>query len=145
MPEPKQHTRYIGIDVGRKRIGLARTDLLRIGANPIGTYSQETIWDAIADQVADGKVSLFVVGWPLLPNGDEGKSTEMVQAFINRLKKLHPDIPIAKVDERYTSQKARNYLIEAGVPKKQREQKERIDQAAAAVILQYYLETEDSI
>jgi putative Holliday junction resolvase len=145
MPEPQDYTRYLGIDVGRKRIGLARTDLLRIAANPVGTFNPETIWDAIARQTKDGKVSLFVVGWPLMPSGDEGEATEMVQAFINRLVKLYPDIPIVKVDERYTSQKARQHLVEAGVSKKERERKERIDQAAAAVILQYYLETGEAI
>jgi putative Holliday junction resolvase len=145
MPETKEYTRYLGIDVGRKRIGLARSDLLRIAANPIGTFTQEEIWDAIEDQVKNGSVSLFVVGWPLLPSGDEGKATEMVQAFINRLVKLYPDIPVAEVDERYTSQKARQHLVESGVSKKEREKKGRIDKAAAAVILQYYLETGESI
>lgn len=132
--------RFIGIDVGTKHIGLARTDLLRTVANPIGTYSPETVMDELSKQVETGKIMKFVVGWPLTPEGEEGKAIKMVQEFIARLEKCFPDIKISRFDERYTSKEAADVLYRSGVAKKKRHTSDRINQVAAAIILQKYLE-----
>lgn len=89
--------------------------------------------------VKESPIGGFIVGWPLTPKGDEGKATQMVQSFIDKLSKQHPSIPIHKVDERYTSNKAMQVMIEAGVKQKKRREKERVDQIAAALILQDFL------
>jgi putative Holliday junction resolvase len=131
----------IGIDVGKKRCGLAQTDLLKTIASPVGTFSPEEILEKISQIVEKSPVECFVVGWPLTPNGEEGSATQMVQEFINRLQKLHKDIPIIKVDERYTSNQAKDLMLDIGVPKKKRREKERVDRIAAALILQNYLDS----
>lgn len=137
----QNYSRLVGIDVGTKRIGVAQTDLLQTVASPVGTFSQDQVIEEIQRITSQATVAGFVVGWPLTTTGEEGKATEMVSQFINRLKKKFPDIPIHKVDERYTSNKAKEVMILTGVPKKKRQQKERVDRIAAALILQQYLDS----
>lgn len=132
--------RIIGIDVGTKRIGLARTDLLRTVANPVGTFGPDEVIEKIRELVEKDTVLKFVVGWPLTPEGNEGEATKMVEQFVQRLQKHFPEMEIDKIDERYTSKEAVHAMIEAGVPKKKRSKKDRINRAAAAIILQKYLE-----
>lgn len=135
------YARLIGIDVGSKRCGLAQTDLLKTIASPVGTFSPDEILEKISQILEKSPVEEFIVGWPLTPNGEEGNATQMVQEFINRLKKRYKDIPVIKVDERYTSNQAKDVMLEIGVPKKKRREKERVDRIAAALILQTYLES----
>lgn len=137
----QNYARLIGIDVGKKRCGLAQTDLLQTIASPVGTFSPDEIIDKITHIVEESQVEGFVIGWPLMPNGKEGEATRMVQEFINRLKNLYPEIPVFKIDERYTSNQALDVMIEIGVPQKKRRKKERVDRIAAALILQAYLES----
>ncbi|MEP2448431.1 Holliday junction resolvase [Balneola sp. EhC07] len=137
----QNYARLIGIDVGKKRCGLAQTDLLQTIASPVGTFSPDEIIDKITHIVEESQVEGFVIGWPLMPNGEEGEATRMVQEFINRLKNLYPEIPVFKIDERYTSNQALDVMIEIGVPQKKRRKKERVDRIAAALILQAYLES----
>ena len=136
----EEYARLIGIDVGMKRVGLAQTDLLRTIASPVGTYSQDEVFTILNQKIAESKILTFVVGWPLTPNGDEGPATEMVEKFIKKLSQQFPDIPIEKVDERYTSKTAKELMIQSGVPKMKRREKERVDRMAAALILQMYLD-----
>ena len=139
MPE---YGRILAVDVGSKKVGLARTDLLRINANPIGTYPPPESFEEIRRQVEkEGPVLAIVVGWPLTPQGEPTDATEIVTEYINALKNRFSDIKICKMDERYTSREAQKILVESGVPKKKRQQKGRVDQAAAALILQQFLET----
>lgn len=134
--------RIIGIDVGTKRTGLARTDLLRTSANPIGTFDSHEVFEELDKLVGNKneRVVKIVVGWPLTPEGNEGDATKRVEKFIDKLDARYPDIKIEKIDERYTSKEAVQAMIDAGVPRKKRREKERIDQVAAAIILQKYLE-----
>jgi len=137
----KQYYRLIGIDVGKKRIGLAQSDLLRTIASPIGAYSGGEIFDKIQKIVDQGPVKKFVIGWPITLSGKEGESVHMVKSFIGELKKKFPDIEIVTLDERFTSVMAKKTLIESGTPRKKRQEKGRVDAAAAAIILQNYLDT----
>lgn len=137
----QSYARLIGIDVGKKRCGLAQTDLLKTISSPVGTFSPDEILNKISQIVEESQVEAFVVGWPLTPNGGEGSATQMVQEFINRLQKIYRDIPVIKIDERYTSNQAKEVMFEIGIPKKKRRQKERVDRIAAALILQNYLDS----
>lgn len=136
----QEYARLVGIDVGKKRVGIAQTDLLKTIASPVGTYSPDEVFSVISTIVKENNVERFIVGWPLTPNGDEGPATQMVEKFINKLSGVYPEIPIEKVDERYTSKKAVESMVQAGVPKKKRREKERVDRIAAALILQNYLD-----
>ncbi|MEQ9309733.1 MAG: Holliday junction resolvase RuvX [Balneolaceae bacterium] len=136
----QEYSRLVGIDVGKKRIGIAQTDLLKTISSPVGTYSPELVFDALRLIVSQSKVDKFIVGWPLMPNGQEGDSITMVKEFINKLTFEFPEISIEKIDERNTSNKAIQLMVEAGISKKKRREKERVDRIAAAVILQHYLD-----
>ncbi|MDX1640493.1 MAG: Holliday junction resolvase RuvX [Balneolaceae bacterium] len=138
--------RILGVDVGSKRVGLARTDLLRTNANPFGTFPPDESIKEIERQVEDeGPVKAIVVGWPLTPQGDPTDATELVVNYINSLKKKFRDIKIYKMDERYTSRQAMKLMVDAGVPKMKRREKGRVDQAAAALILQEFMEAHPEI
>lgn len=135
-----KYGRLVGIDVGTKWIGLARTDLLRTVANPIGTYHTKEVFGKLEELVEEDQVEKFVVGWPLTPGGYEGEAIDMVEDFLIKLKAKFPDMEIAKIDERYTTKEAIRAMVEAGVPKMKRRKSDRINQAAAAIILQKYIE-----
>ena len=133
--------RILGIDVGGKRVGIARTDLLRTVANTVGTFSPENSFIEVERQVEEeGPVIAIVVGWPLTPDGEPTNATQMAQEYFNHLKNRYKNIGIYKMDERYTSKQALESMKEAGVSRKRREKKGRLDQASAALILQHFLE-----
>lgn len=138
--------RLLGVDVGSKRVGLARTDPFKTFASPIGTYSPKESISEIRNQVhTEGPIEGFVVGWPLTPQGEPTHATLLVEEYIRQLKKKFPDIPVYTIDERYSSRKAQQILVESGVPKKKRSKKGRVDQAAAAYLLQEFLESNPSV
>lgn len=132
--------RLVGIDVGTKRVGLALSDPLRVFAQPHGAYTPDEALDVLqAIDDTDG-VEAFVVGWPLTEEGVAGEATEFVQAYIDRLNERFPDVRCMRQDERYTSEWAKDALQRAGVKQPGRFDKGRVDAAAAAVILQLYLD-----
>jgi len=135
-----EYGRIIGIDVGTKWVGLARTDLLRMVANPIATYHVDDVFEALEELLETERVQKVVVGWPLTPEGGEGRAIKMVEKFLTKMRLHFPDIEIDKIDERYTSKEAVAAMVEAGVPKMKRRESDRVNQAAAAIILQKYLE-----
>jgi putative Holliday junction resolvase len=139
-----KYGRLIGIDVGTKWIGVARSDLLRTVANPVGTYHTNDIMEGLREEVDDEQVEKFVVGWPLTPEGEEGRAIRMVRKFLTRLEEHFPDMEVEKVDERYTSKEAVRAMVEAGVPKMKRRESDRVNQAAAAIILQKYIEMQNT-
>ncbi|MBO6522295.1 MAG: Holliday junction resolvase RuvX [Balneolaceae bacterium] len=136
----QEYSRLVGIDVGKKRTGIAQTDLLKTIASPVGTYSPEEVFTHLNKITKESAVDKFIVGWPLMPDGSEGDAIDMVKKFIAELNKRFPDIPVIKIDERNTSTKAKQLMIDAGISKKKRREKERVDRIAAAVILQNYLD-----
>jgi putative holliday junction resolvase len=131
--------------VGTRRVGLARTDLLRTSANPAGTFSPDQVFSELKKIQKDFPIFAFVVGWPLTPAGEESDATVMVKKFIKKLNKQFPGIPVHKVDERYSSKEAVQNLIQTGVPKMKRREKGRVDQTAAAMILQQFLEMHNDL
>lgn len=137
----QEYARLIGIDVGKKRVGLAQTDLLKTIATPVGTFPPEEVMDEIRGIMEQAPVEKIIIGWPLSLQGDEGTATQMVDDFIKKIHHSFPDLEVVKVDERYTSTQARDMMVEAGIPKKKRQEKGRVDRIAAAIILQNYLDT----
>jgi putative Holliday junction resolvase len=114
---------------------------MRIFATPIGTFSPEDSFREIERQVGvEGPVIGIVVGWPLTPEGKKTTSTELVVQYINALKNKYKSVEIYRMDERYTSKEAMDILEESGVSKKRRRKKGRLDQAAAALILQQFIQ-----
>ncbi len=137
---PLQSTsRIVGVDVGTKRVGVAVADPLRLFAQPRGTYTPKEALAALRDlQDGDG-IARIVVGWPLTEEGAAEDATEMVDAYVDRIREAVGDVPVVREDERYTSEIAKDLLRRAGVSQPGRYDKGRVDAAAAAVILQGYL------
>lgn len=132
--------RLVGVDVGTKRVGVATSDPLRLFAKPHGTFAPDDALDELK-ALADGDgIERLVIGWPLTEKGEEGEAVEMVAAFVERVQEVLPNLPIARRDERYTSERAKDLLRRAGVSQPGRYDKGRVDAAAAAVILQEYLD-----
>lgn len=143
---PDDLGRFLGIDVGGKRVGLARSDPFQSFASPIGTFSPDDSFGEIDRQMqAVGPIRGFVVGWPLTPQGERTHATGLVEDYLKKLHKKFPDIQTITVDERFSSRDARKILVEAGVPKKKRSKKGRVDQAAAAYLLQQFLDSNSDI
>jgi putative Holliday junction resolvase len=133
-------SRIVGVDVGTKRVGLAVSDPLRLFAQAEGTYPPDEALEALRALRAEDGIERIVVGWPLTEAGEEGEATEMVDAFVERLEEALGPIEVTRRDERYTSERAKDLLRRAGVSQPGRYDKGRVDAAAAAVILQGYLD-----
>ena len=132
--------RVIGIDYGRKRVGLAMADPFRMFAQTIGTYSPDLALVELVRIYNESGIELIVMGWPLNLDGGENAVTQWVQEYIRRIEKKLPGVPVVKYDERYSSRRASSALVDAGIKKKARAKKGRLDAAAAAIILQDYLD-----
>ncbi len=81
----------------------------------------------------------MIIGFPTNVNDSNTHATPLVQAFINRFKKVFPLIPMLKVDERYTSKMAVQSMVQSGMKKKDRRNKNMVDEIAATIMLQEYL------
>lgn len=123
-----------------KRVGLAIADPLHLFAQPLGTYSPAEAISRLKELDRAEGLELAVVGWPLMPDGSEGAATESVGRFIEKLSRNLPGLEIVKWDERYTSEVAAEKIREAGPNRRWGRTKGRIDTAAAAIILQEYLD-----
>ncbi len=134
--------RILGVDYGTKRIGLAVSDPLRVLATAYATLENtEKLWDNLKEIAAKEDIEFAVVGMPFNLKGEEGVKAVEVRKFIEEMKgRLHMEVVIW--DERFTTSLAHHYRIASGIGKKQRRNnKERIDAAAAAVMLQGFLDS----
>jgi len=132
--------RILGIDYGKKRVGLAVTDPLQIFASPLNTISAHDIDNFIADYMASEQVEAFVIGYPVKLNNEPSESVKYIDPFIRKLKKRFPGVPVHLVDERFTSQMAFRTMIDGGLKKKERQNKSIIDMISASIILQSFLD-----
>ena len=133
--------RILAIDFGSKRSGIATTDPLGIVATPLKALFTHHIFDFLSQYFKKEEVEKVVVGWPKNIDGSDTNNTPLVRAFLNRFKKLFPEMPLSLQDEWNTSNLAMTALIESGVKKKKRREKLAIDQVSAVLILQSYLES----
>lgn len=130
--------RFLALDYGTKRIGVAWTDLLKITAQP-QPFLENTpeLMSRIQAIVVSQKVSRVIVGNPVRLNGQPGPAEEAVAAFVLRLKEVVA-VPIVLWDERMTSAEANKRMIESGLRRERR--KELVDSMSAALLLQNYLQ-----
>jgi putative Holliday junction resolvase len=132
--------RILAFDYGTKRIGIAVTDPLQIIATGLDTIHPKDIIDYLKKYLSSEQVELFVVGEPRQMDGSPSQSTPHIKGFITTLKKNFPDIPIERIDERFTSKMASAVVAQSGFKKTDRRNKERLDTISATIILQTYLE-----
>ncbi len=133
--------RILAIDYGKKRTGLAVTDVLQIIANGLTTVPTHTLMDFIIDYVKREPVERIVVGLPKQMNNQPSENMVRIEPFVNRLRKLLPQIPVEYVDERFTSVLAHQAMLDGGLKKKDRQRKELVDEISATIILQSYMES----
>ena len=132
--------RIVGIDYGKKRVGVAVTDPLGIFASALDTVHSAKIIDYLKIYASKENVVRFVVGYPKNMNGMPSEAAKDVDIFLKHLAKAFPDIPVTLEDERFTSVLAHRAMIEGGMSKKDRMNKESVDKISAAIILQSYLD-----
>ncbi len=128
------------MDYGRRRVGLAVSDPLRLLARPVGTFAPAQALETLAALYAQGDVGVVVVGWPLEPDGREGPAVARVRRFVTQIEQALPGVTIAPVDERYSSEEAKARLYAAGRWGAARRDKGQVDAEAACVLLEDFLE-----
>ena len=134
-------SRILAIDYGRKRTGVAVSDAMQIIANGLTTVPTHELLDFITGYVQKEPVERILVGLPKQMNNEASESMKYIDPFVRSLKKKLPEIPVEFVDERFTSVLAHRTMLEAGLKKKDRQNKALVDEISATIILQTYLES----
>ena len=135
-------SRILAIDYGKKRTGIAVTVPLRIIANGLATVSTSELFEFLSQYITKESVGQIVIGKPIQPNGQPSENLARVEQFVNRWRKIHPELPIDYYDERFTSVIAHQAMITGGVKKKtRREDKGLVDEISATIILQDYMKS----
>jgi len=133
--------RILALDHGTKRIGVAVSDELKMLAHPVEFIPAEPFAGFLVrlkELIEEKQVELVLVGMPRNMNGSYGPAALKVEEFVAALSRAIT-VPIKTWDERLTSTQANRYLIEGNVRREKR--KERVDQMAAAILLQSYLDS----
>ena len=132
--------RLLSIDYGKKRTGIAVSDPLQLIANGLTTVETSRLFEFLADYLQREEVACIIVGLPKQMNNQPSENMKRIEPFVNRLKKLYPHIPVEYYDERFTSKMAHQTMIDAGLKKKDRQNKELVDEISATILLQGYME-----
>ncbi len=133
--------RLLAIDYGKKRTGLAVSDEMQIIAGGLTTVPTTELIDFILEYMKKEPVERIIVGLPKQMNNEPSENMRRIEPFVNRLRKLLPDTPVEYHDERFTSVLAQRTIIEAGIKKMARRNKELVDEVSATIILQSYMES----
>lgn len=134
--------RYLALDIGRKRTGIAVTDTERIISSALETVITSKLEEFLKEYFTRNEVEKIIVGMPKQMNNTPSEAVKYIIPVLNRLKKVFKNYEFIEVDERFTSKMAFQTMIDAGAKKMQRQDKENVDKISAAIILQSYLDTE---
>ncbi len=111
-------------------------------ANGLATVSTSELFEFLSQYITKESVGQIVIGKPIQPNGQPSENLARVEQFVNRWRKIHPELPIDYYDERFTSVIAHQAMITGGVKKKtRREDKGLVDEISATIILQDYMKS----
>ncbi len=131
--------RILAIDFGMKRTGIAVTDELQIIASGLTTVYTKDLIRFLKDYTSKEKVELFLVGEPKQMDNTASESEILIKPFLIKLSEQFSNIPVIRIDERFTSKMAFQTMIDSGLKKQQRQNKALIDEISATLILQSYL------
>jgi len=131
--------RILASDYGKIRTGLAVTDEMQIIASGLTTVNTKELITFLKDYLSKEQVELFLVGEPKQMDNTPSESEALIIPFLVKLENTFPNVPIKRVDERFTSKMATQTLIDSGLKKKQRQNKALLDEVSATIILQSYL------
>ena len=126
-------SRIVAIDYGRKRTGIAVSDTMQLIANGLTTVPTHELLNFIGEYMAKEPVERIII--------EVSENMKNIEPFVRSLKKRYPDLPVEYVDERFTSVLAHRTMLEAGLKKKDRQNKALVDEISATIILQTYLES----
>lgn len=132
--------RVLAIDYGTIRTGIAVTDPQQIISSGLTTVATKEIFTFLADYLKKEKVESFVIGEPKHMDNNPAQSAGAIEKFTEELISKFPGMPVYKIDERLTSRMAFQSMIDAGLKKKDRQNKGTIDMVSAALILQSFME-----
>ena len=133
--------RILAIDYGGKRTGIAVTDPLQIIATGLTTIASHELIPFLKKYFQHENVELIVIGMPKNWDESDTHGTPLVIEAIKKIKKEFPSMPLKEVDERYTSKMAKDAMLEMGMKKKDRRDKKIVDEIAATIMLQEYLQS----
>jgi putative Holliday junction resolvase len=132
--------RIVAIDYGKKRTGIAVTDPLQLIANGLTTVPSHEVLKFLKDYLQKEPVEAFVVGYARQMDHSDSESMQYIEPFVKQLAKHFPQLPVYRVDERFTSKMAFQTMIDGGLKKKQRQNKALVDTISATIILQSFME-----
>lgn len=132
--------RILSIDYGLKRTGIAVTDEMQIIASGLTTIPSETLIAFLKEYFSKEKVEKVIIGEPKQMDGTPSESTAIIEKFIKVFQREFPEMTLDRVDERFTSKMAFQTMIDSGLKKNQRKNKALIDEIAATIMLQDYLQ-----
>jgi putative Holliday junction resolvase len=133
-------SKIVAIDYGGKRTGFAISDDSRIFAFGLPTQETRTAFEYLEALIQKEKISEVVIGLPKRLDNTLADIVPQIKQFGNRIKNKFPEIKIEWMDERFTSKIAMQSMVDSGMRKKDRRNKGNVDQAAATILLQDYLE-----
>lgn len=133
--------RYLALDYGTKRTGIAVSDTLKIIANGLTTVSTHTLLDYLKTYLQKEDVERIIVGLPKQMNNEYSENMKHIRPFVKKLQSLYPDMQIEYYDERFTSALAHKTMLDAGLKKTDRQNKSLVDEISATIILQGYMES----
>ena len=131
--------RVLAIDFGKIRTGIAVSDELKIIASGLTTVNTSDLLSFLKEYTSKEKVELFLMGLPKQMDNSDSESEALILPFLKKIEKLFPQIPMKRIDERFTSKMAFQTMIDSGIKKKQRRNKAIVDEISATIILQSYL------
>ncbi len=134
--------RVLSIDYGKKRTGLAVTDPLQLIPNGLCTVATVQLENYLVEYLRREAVERIVVGYPRQMNGEDSENMRRITPFVNRLRKLFPDVAIELFDERFTSVLAHRAMLESGIGRKARQNKALVDEISATIILQSWMDAQ---
>jgi putative Holliday junction resolvase len=131
--------RILALDYGTRRTGIAITDPFQLIASGLTTVATDDLWAFLEQYLREEDVERIVVGEPRQMDNTPSEVEGAIGGFLKELNKRYPKLPVTRQDERFTSKMALRTMVEGGMKKKKRRQKETLDQISATLILQSYL------
>ena len=133
--------RILAIDYGGKRTGIAVTDPMQIIATGLTTIASHELISFLKNYFLKEAVELVIIGLPKNLDDSDTHGTPLAKAAIKKIQKEFPQMPLKTVDERYTSKMAKDAMLEMGMKKKDRRDKKLVDEIAATIMLQEYMQS----
>ncbi|NDC39985.1 MAG: Holliday junction resolvase RuvX [Chitinophagia bacterium] len=131
--------RILALDIGKKRTGIAVSDPTGIIATALATVETNELIGYLKKYMATEQVTTIIAGYPLNLDGSPTDGTPIVEKFITKFGNVFPDLPVTKVDERFSSKLASGEISKMGLRKSEKEEKGLIDSVAAVLLLQDFL------